>query len=1191
MTAFLQQLPKLSQTHRTLSGVERGAAAWAFSASILHQMKRRKTRGGAWIVVVPEPDQAEAFTTDIGFFLQDAPDHNIYLFPPDDVRPWDGFSPNPSIPHQRIMALQALCDANKSSTHTIVVAATRALQHRVWTRKTLRALRLHIQVGQVIERDALISDLSTRGYLITPTLDEPGTASRRGDIVDIWPPTHQRDSNPIRIEFFDNEIERIAVVARKGHPEKKPGIPIEDLTELTLLPLREAVLVENTHKRAAQSTAKMVDQLGEGQRTRRRLLQSLEARLWFPGAEAYLPAMHELGTLFAVNPQATRLLWNQSGIQDAGQSFEHLFLSRWNAIPSEDRPLVQPESRYLSANALVDELTEARHFTPLAPDVPDFGAKSNESLLITRGELAPVAARMDEWLQDGWNVALCAENQNRLERVSGLLREHGLVVAPNKAPAWGTPGSLTGWIGPLSAGFHCPVSKMAVVTADDIFGQKIRAKSRPKTFKEAALSSFSELKEGDLVVHVRHGVGRFVRLVQLDLSTGRQHESPTPQDFVEMEYRGGDRLYVPVTRLDNLVRYRSMGDRQPRLDKLGGESWERRKAKVRDQMVATAHELLQIHAMRALVTGTQYEGEPPLFRQFVETFPFIETPDQEHAIAEVMDDLAGPQPMDRLIVGDVGFGKTEIAMRAAMRVILGGRQVVMLCPTTVLAFQHFQTFGSRFDGFPVETALLTRFQTPSEKRSVLQRAKEGSIDLLIGTHALLNQQSHFARLGLVIVDEEHRFGVRQKERLKKLTEVGTSEETTEDSSLKPSDYLAMSATPIPRSLHMALTGLRSISMITTPPPGRREVRTRLMSWHDVRLRDQILSELGRGGQVFFIHNRVQSIEVFARRLRELIPEARIAVAHGQMPADQLENTLVEFVQGEFHVLVCTTIIESGVDMPNVNTIIINRAHELGLAQLYQLRGRVGRATRRGYCSLLVPDEDDQTGMTRRAVRRLQVLLENTQLGAGFAIASADLELRGSGQLLGDAQHGHIQAVGLETYAELLEEAVAMARGDITRTRLDPELEIPLPALLPETYIEEMSVRLAEYRRMATTKDPAEARGLLDEWEERYGPAPEEVLNLGWMAEARANCRALGIIRLNWLQVRVVLEFHETTVVPPERIVALVSEHPNRFSLASAKTSSKDDSTNTRVVVRFTPEEGERPFRFLYWVFRQLQDDS
>jgi len=733
--------------------------------------------------------------------------------------------------------------------------------------------------------------------------------------------------------------------------------------------------------------------------------------------------------------------------------------------------------------------------------------------------------------------------------------------------SFGRPGTASRWIGALDRGFHCAPAQLAIITTGELFGAKKKRVAVRKTLKEATLGSVNELKVGDLVVHIRHGVGRFERLKRIDLEG---HE----QEFAEVEYRGGDRMFLPVTRLDELYRYRTMGDRKPRLDKLGGDSWEKRKSKVKDRVLRMAHELLEMHAVREVSTAHAYLGAPALFQQFVETFPYTETPDQAAAIEEVMGSLAETMPMDRLVVGDVGFGKTEVAMRAAMRVVLEGHQVTLLCPTTVLAFQHQQTFQKRFSNTGVRVEFLASHRTAEERRKILKDTTEGKVDIVIGTTSLLTRDLRFKHLGLVIVDEEHRFGVRQKHKLKQITSAQPT---------GPVHYLAMSATPIPRTLHMALSGLRKVSLITTAPPDRLAVQTRLTQFNDGRIREDVLAELGRGGQVFFVHNRVASIEAMATHLRELIPEAKIGVAHGQMDKRHLERVLMGFIRRDFHMLVCSTIIESGVDIPSVNTMIVNRADELGMAQLYQLRGRVGRSHVRARCTLMVPAD---APINPTAKVRLRALQENSDLGSGFAIATRDMEVRGSGTLLGEAQHGHIEAVGFDTYVELLEEAIAVARGDLSRKRLDPELEIPVPMLIPEDWMPELQDRLTAYRELAMSRSTDQVRGVLTDWEDRFGEPPPEVLNLGWAAEAKVRARKLGIAHIRWHKVRVDLDFDPSSPIPREAIVALVSQDGQRFRLAPVP--GQESTGAGRLVVRFTPAEGEWPFRFLHWLFRQFE---
>jgi transcription-repair coupling factor (superfamily II helicase) len=1136
-------------TSKALAGLPAGAAAWAIAQRLSHPT----------LVVVPTPAEATRMAIELRFHLHGgAP---VSVMPPDDVRPYDGLSPHPDIIRQRLVAIMQL----QAGGPGVVVTSARGVLHQVLDSDSMQELTSVLKAGDVIDRDTMVQGWVQHGYHSVARVEEQGTVSTRGAVIDLWPTGAKQ---PVRIELFDDEVEEI----RTLDPDSQRSIA--PISSVSIPPAREAVPTESALSRLSTHTQEMIDELGGGQTTRRSALQDLRQGLWFPGAEDYLGAMWSLIPLWKLSEHVITI--DPEEVSGRLTSFAGSVADRWSSRSMVDRPPVRPTNRYTPIDDAREALNAGQSIQKLAIEDPtglepcDYQAQSNVSLYVGKGDLAPTIGRLHQWLEDGWRVALVIDSQTRAERLRALLSPHGLLAQPEPTGEFSGPGRLSLWIGALPRGFHCPTAATAIVTADEIFGSKRRSHTPRKTLKEATLGSVNELKVGDLVVHVRHGVGRFERLKRIDLD-GRL------QEFAEVQYRGGDRLYLPVTRLDELYRFRAVGESNPKLDKLGGESWEKRKAKVRDRVLRMAHHLLDLHAQRATIEAIPYPGEPAEFHQFCETFPFVETPDQAAAIEEVLSDLATPTPMDRLVVGDVGFGKTEVSMRAAMRVVLGGHQVTVLCPTTILAFQHLESFRKRFDGTPVRIEMLSAFRSAQERMAVLKDTAEGKVDVLIGTTSLLTRDLRFRHLGLVVVDEEHRFGVRQKHKLKQLTSTQPT---------GPVHYLAMSATPIPRTLHMALSGLRKVSLITTPPPDRRAVQTHVTRFDEERIREDVLAELGRGGQVFFVHNRVASIEAMTARLRTLIPEANIAIGHGQMDKKQLEKVLVGFIQRKHHMLVCSTIIESGVDIPSVNTMIVNRADELGMAQLYQLRGRVGRSHIQARCTLMIPKDKP---LTQTAMLRLRALQEHSDLGSGFAIATRDMEVRGSGTLLGEAQHGHIQAVGFDTYVELLEEAIANARGDLSRKRLDPEIEVPVPMLLPESWIPDLEDRLSAYRALAMARTTEAVRSILGDWEDRYGEPPEEVLNLGWAAEAKVRARLLGVANIRWKKIRVDLDFDPSSTVSRERIVELVSRNGQRFSLAPIPGS--DNPEGGRLVVRFTPEEGRWPFRFLHWVFRQFESDE
>jgi transcription-repair coupling factor (superfamily II helicase) len=1091
---------------------------------------------------------------DIGTHLAGAAP--VVLFPADDVRPYDGMSPHPEIIRRRIRATMLL----HQKIPCVVVCSPRAIFHKVLSAQTINTLSVHLKPGMVTDREQLAMDLVQRGYHGVAKVVEPGTLSSRGAVIDLWPTDADA---PVRIEFFDDEIEEIRPL---DPATQRSGSP---LSQIKVTVAREAVPTENALRRLGISTRSVMAEEGRGETIRRQVLQDLRSGLWFPGAEDYLGAMYALDSIGGL---ADRVVVVEA--EDVAGRLTAAAASIWDRFEAKslvDRPLVDPWDRYLRLEEVRLLIALAHQISALAiDDAPDFGALPNRALFVGKGELAPVVGRIHQWLEEGWSVALVADSHTRAERIKALLSPHGLLPTQAQIGEFAPQGQLSLWIGALHHGFHCESAGLAIISVDELFGARRRKQHIRKSLKEATLGSVNELAVGDLVVHTRHGVGRFSKLKRIDLDGNTQ-------EFAEVEYRGGDRMYLPVTRLDELYRYRSVGEISPRLDKLGGDSWAKRKAKVKDRVLRMAHELLEMHAQREIQKAFAYVGRPPAFQQFCETFPFEETPDQAAAIEEVLADLAKAEPMDRLVVGDVGFGKTEVAMRAAMRVAMEGHQVAILSPTSVLSFQHLDTFKKRFADTGLRVELLSSYRSSSVRTAVLKDIANGVIDIVIGTTSLLTRDLRFSHLGLIVVDEEHRFGVRQKHKLKQLSS---------NQSAGPVHTLAMSATPIPRTLHMALSGLRKVSLITTPPPERRSVQTRLSRFDDARIREDIRAELGRGGQVFFVHNRVASIEAMAARIRKQVPEASIAVAHGQMDKRQLERILLDFVQRKHHVLVCSTIIESGVDIPSVNTIIINRADELGMAQLYQLRGRVGRSHVRARCTLLIPPE---AIINSTAKARLLALQEHSDLGSGFAIATRDMEVRGSGTLLGESQHGHIQAVGFDTYIELLEEAIATARGDMQTKRLNPEIEVAVPMLIPDSWMPELNDRLGAYRLLASSRSTAAVRSVLSEWEDRFGEPPPEVLNLGWAAEAKVRARKLGISHIRWKKIRVDLDFDDASPIPRARIVAMVSKDNDRFSLAPIP--GQPDGGAGRLVVRFSEAEGVWPFRFLHWLFRQLEPSA
>jgi transcription-repair coupling factor (superfamily II helicase) len=735
--------------------------------------------------------------------------------------------------------------------------------------------------------------------------------------------------------------------------------------------------------------------------------------------------------------------------------------------------------------------------------------------------LAPLVSQIEGWREQGFRVVLSARTLSAAERLRTLLGEYGVGASLARDPtplwSWSSPGGVEVRVARLSEGFLLPAEGLVLVTEEEVFGPREKRR-RVSGWREGdAALALEKLSPGDLLVHAEHGIGVYRGLVLLAVA-GIQDE------FLRIEYEGGDRLFVPVHRLNLVQRYVGAEASAPPLDRLGGATWEKTKRSVKKSVRKMARELLAVHAARELAPGRAFAARDRALEEFEAAFPYEETPDQLAAIDDVLADLARERPMDRLVCGDVGYGKTEVAVRAAFRVVMEGMQVAVLVPTTVLCQQHLETLQKRFAAAPVRIESLSRFCSPKQARAVVEGLADGRVDIVIGTHRLLQKSVSFRNLGLLVVDEEHRFGVAHKERIKQLKQTV--------------DVLTLTATPIPRTLQMAFSGLRDLSVIETPPPDRLAIRTQVCRFEESLIRAAILREVRRGGQVFFVHNRVRSIGSIAELLGRIVPEVRLLVAHGQMRERDLEDRMVAFMHGEADVLLCTTIIESGLDIPRANTILIDRADALGLAQLYQLRGRVGRSSHRAYAYLLVPGE---ASMTKEAVRRLEAIQDLSELGSGFRLANMDLEIRGAGNLLGPEQSGNLGAVGYDTYMELLTETIEELRGGAKPISVDPEIRIPVAARLPDRYVVDVSQRLVLYKRLAGAPSQDEADSIRDEIVDRYGPLPPEAENLLRVIRLKIAARDLGIVSVALERGELVLAAAETTPVDPRRLVALLRD--------------------------------------------------
>jgi transcription-repair coupling factor (superfamily II helicase) len=790
--------------------------------------------------------------------------------------------------------------------------------------------------------------------------------------------------------------------------------------------------------------------------------------------------------------------------------------------PPDDAPATVPLSTLLGAYQQLEMALVPRG----APGLPrvDMGTRSIGGV---RGQFKALAQEIRDWREGGFTVRLVVDDERQVDRLRQMLSEHDLVDAHDASLL--SSHALGVLVGECSGGFELPALGLVVVSENEIFGAQRRRLRRPLFRRGAAISAFTDLAADDLVVHEDHGIARYHGLRTLS-SGGRD------ADFLLLEYAEGGRLYLPVERLDLITKYMGAPSGTARLDRLGGGAWQRLKESVRAALRVMAEQLLRLYAARSVAERPAFVPDTPWQTEFEAAFRFEETPDQMRAIDDVKADMSSPRPMDRLVAGDVGYGKTEVALRAAFKAVADGRQVAVLVPTTVLAQQHFNTFSERFAPFPTRVELLSRFKSPKEQKEVVAGLAHGAVDVVIGTHRLLGKDVNFKNLGLLVVDEEHRFGVTHKEQIKKLrTSV---------------DVLTLTATPIPRTLHMSLAGVRDLSVIETPPLDRLPVETIVTGWNRAVIKEAIDRELGRGGQVFFVHNRVQSLPSMTTFVQGLCPDARVAMAHGQMSERELEAAMVKFVDGQIDVLVSTAIVESGLDIPASNTIIINRADRFGLAQLYQLRGRVGRERQQAYAYLLIPADGrlDET-----AQRRLRVIEEVTELGAGFRLAMRDLEIRGAGNLLGAAQHGHIAAVGFDLYTKLLADAVRELKGEPASARVDPVISVEVEALLPEAYVPEVNQRLALYQRVAELDDATEIAQVQAELTDRFGPPPAAVLALLDVVGLRVAARSVGVEKIDARGGRATLTFAPSTPVTPEHILKVIAQSRGKMALRKEYT--------------------------------------
>ncbi|MGA1797009.1 MAG: transcription-repair coupling factor [bacterium] len=1082
------------------------------------------------LCIAPTPSEAERFLADLRFFSP----HNVFHYPTREILPYEELEPDPLLKAQRIRGLQTLL----SREGVILVTCVRAIMDRVLPRQALGHASGYYGVGEPAPREKIVRELLEGGYRSVPLVEEPGEMSVRGAILDLFPPDWDQGC---RLEYFGDVIESI----RRFDPQTQRSL--DSIEEVVILPVREALL---TKERARRMVRRLDDAFKDSALYRShldRIRERLEQSEAFAGIEFYLPYLYQhVETIFSYLTQKGMVcIIDHDKVMEEARTYEEEIRERFNKAKLRNIPYPPPEEVFMPADELAERLESYQRilFFPLkglerGGMVFPYNQQESRAVLLKergtihkKGVFATIVRRLKAWQQAKKRVVITCLSDGQAERLREMLDEHEMSariltrfpLEELKGRPYG-PAPVTICLGDLSMGVMLDFLDLVFITDEEIFGEKVRVPTLKIKHRAKLLSSFTDLKVDDYVVHVEHGIALYKGLKKLKVDG-------MIRDFLLLHFKDGDKLYCPPENLDLIQRYTGSGDSAPQLDKLGGRHWAQVKAKVKKSIVEMALDLLRLYAAREMATGQAFPFDDTWQREFEATFEYEETPDQMRAIREVKKDMERTRPMDRLVCGDVGYGKTEVAMRAAFKAVMGGRQVAMLAPTTVLAQQHFQKFSGRMAPYPIKVEMLSRFVEPKKQKVILEAIERGEVDIVIGTHRLLQKDIRFKDLGLMIIDEEQRFGVRHKERLKEIrSEV---------------DCLTLTATPIPRTLHMSMVGIRDMSTIETPPEDRLPITTYLTHFDPELIAEACQRELDRGGQVFFVYNRVEGIEEMAQFVQQLLPHARVAIGHGQMQEKDLERVMMDFVHRKYDILVCTTIIESGLDIPTVNTIIIHQAERFGLAQLYQLRGRVGRSSHRAYAYLLVPST---ASLTDDAKKRLAAIQELTELGSGFRLAARDLEIRGAGNLLGSKQHGHITAVGFDLYCDLIRETMAELKGETVPKAGKIEINLHLEAYLPEEYIPDVNQRLNVYKRASLIGEIEHIAVLSEELKDRYGPLPEPAGQLLRVIEVKIMARDLGIEKIDRHAERVRFTFSTDTPVSPENLLRLVMKKGERFRL-------------------------------------------
>jgi transcription-repair coupling factor (superfamily II helicase) len=1129
------------------------------------------------LAVTATSREADDLADALGCLL--SPDR-VAVFPSWETLPHERLSPRSDTVGRRLAVLRRLAHPGDHPVQVVVAPVRSVLQPQLKGLGDLEPVEL--STGGAAELEEVARRLSDMAYARVDLVTKRGEFAVRGGILDVFPPT---DEHPSRVEFWGDEVEEIRTFAVADQRT------IDQVDRLWAPPCRELLLTPAVREKAAELSAdhpelaEILDKLAEGipvegmeslapallhgTDSMELLLDCLPAgaHVLLCDPERIRTRAHDLTRTsdeFLEASWAAAAVGGQAPIDVGAAAFRTLADVRAHAAVLHQPWWTVSPFGVAEAESVEDQPWLEAPSVEVSPDSGDAIALSAQPVPLYHGDTSKLVADLSEWSRSNWTIALVFEGHGTAERATEVLRDAGLGVTPVESiPDAIEPGHVLITRGGLNHGFVDAGSRLAVITGNDISGGRGASTRDMRKMPSRRRNTIDplELKPGDFVVHEQHGIGRYVELVQRTVN-GADREYLVLEYAASKRGQPGDRLYVPTDQLDQLSRY--VGGESPSLHKMGGSDWQKSKARARKAVREIAAQLIQLYAARQASKGHSFGPDTPWQRELEDAFPYTETPDQMAAIIEVKQDMELAVPMDRLICGDVGYGKTEIAVRAAFKAVQDGKQVAVLVPTTLLAQQHFNTFTDRMGQFPVTIKQLSRFQTPSEAKRTLEQAADGTADIVIGTHRLLASATRFKNLGLIIVDEEQRFGVEHKEQLKALR--------------ASVDVLTMSATPIPRTLEMAITGIREMSTIATPPEERHPVLTFVGAQDDKQMAAAIHRELLRDGQVFYLHNRVESIDRAARKLRELVPEARVAVAHGQMSEDQLEKVMVGFWEKEFDVLVCTTIVESGIDIPNANTLIVERADLLGLAQLHQIRGRVGRGRERAYAYFLYPREKP---LTEQAHERLATIAQHTELGAGMYVAMKDLEIRGAGNLLGGEQSGHIEGVGFDLYVRMVGEAVQAFKGERPEEEPEVKIDLPVDAHLPTDYIAVERLRLEMYRKLAESRDEARLDEVVAEMTDRYGEPPEQVANLIAVARFRLVARAYGLTDVSMQGKH--LRFSPLPL-PDSKQLRLKRYHPD-----SVYKTTTDQVSVPRPTTRRVGGEPLRDQALLQWCAQLLKD--